>query len=271
MPGPATHTTPSDPVRIELELSGESIDLQTVSTVATRLIDLLGDLERGITGKRKAKARWVIGEESTLSAYATPNGTSAETLQAVVRNARSVFLETNVRDLARSDWSVPISPAGRTAVKGMIDPLEKNVREIKLISAPDEEPATLARPTAKQTKAPQAYHEYASVDGFVEMVSVTGYAHFKVREHHTENRIRCALNDAIFNDVKAALRQRAIIEGIVHCRGDGTPFSMTKISSIFVRQRPKRTMSELLGAARGLTGGMSSEDYVNSARDGKHG
>ena len=123
---------------------------------------------------------------------------------------------------------------------------------------------------AARTHPPRSdsnYAEYGQIDGFLDLISYRDGPYFGIKEHVTGRRIRCTFPDSLFDDVKAALGQRVVLEGTINFRRDGTPISVRDIKHFFRRPREARPLSDLIGSLPNFTEGVPAGEYVRRIRD----
>lgn len=65
----------------------------------------------------------------------------------------------------------------------------------------------------------------------------------------------------MIDEIKGLFDRRIVAEGVVHYREDGTPVSITSITSVRER-RQGRPLEEFIGATPSLTGGLSPEEFL---------
>lgn len=90
-------------------------------------------------------------------------------------------------------------------------------------------------------------------------------------ESGTGQQVVCTFPDDWAPVVRDLLGHRVIVEGFVRYRADGTPKSLSEPISIQSVPEPKRSLLELRGALPGISGGLSSFDYVKQLRAGQSG
>lgn len=261
----ATETTTPD-VQLTVEL-GQRIPFATYEFVAHRLLTILEDVESRIAGQDHA-AHWVIQDDATVRIAASPNGVSAATLRNVVDEVQRGFGSTDVPDGQQVTWPPGMGQAARRAIGDIVGRLKKDLDAITII-ADDGPPLTIERAPApgQMAKHLRGYVEYGQIDGFLDLISYRGGPHFGIEEHVTGRRIRCTFPGSLFDDVKAALRQRVVLEGMIHFRRDGTPVSVREIKHFFLRPRETRPISDLIGSLPNFTEGVPAGEYVRRLRE----
>ena len=107
-----------------------------------------------------------------------------------------------------------------------------------------------------------------SVDGRLEIISVRRHPTFVIDEHASRNQVRCTFPDNWMNTVKDFLGRRVMAEGHLRYRPDGTISSLTEPTSINQVPEPTRSISSLRGTLPGISGDLSSVDYIRLMRSG---
>ena len=110
---------------------------------------------------------------------------------------------------------------------------------------------------------------WGSVDGRLDVISVRRRAYFVIYEHASSNQIRCTFPDEWMDTVKDYLGSRVIVEGSLRYRPDGSVFALIQPTAIDLVPDPKRSLAELRGTLPGISGELSSADYVRQLRIGE--
>lgn len=110
---------------------------------------------------------------------------------------------------------------------------------------------------------------WSSVDGKLDVISVRRQPYFVIDEHLSTNQVRCTFPDDWMPIVKDLLGHRVVAEGLVRYRPDGTISSLSEPISIQPVPEPRRTIAELRGTLPGISGNLSSVDYIRQIRTGE--
>jgi hypothetical protein len=253
-------------VELSLELAGEVVPIEVVGETARELRRALEDIERHVTNA-DPQADWRWEDEAVLRAVASPNGVAEDTLRQVVQELRTGFQRAEEADGRRPAWPDTFGEKAKRAVIKILS----HLKELDYITIETEGalPVTIDRVVVrKEIGRPVGYTEFTSIDGELDLISVRGRPSFTIQEHGTGKRIRCVFPDDMMPVVKDALGRRAVVEGIVRFREDGTPISINNITSLEVRPEPTRPIEELVGSIPNLTGGVSAVDYIRELRSG---
>ena len=86
-------------------------------------------------------------------------------------------------------------------------------------------------------------------------------------EHGSKNRIRCTFPDDWTEKVLKLLGQRVIIDGLIYYKQSGEPYQLSKPTSVEVVPLPQSDILSLRGSIKGMTGDLSTYDYVRELRE----
>lgn len=212
-------------------------------------------------------AKWVV-ETNQLQIAASVNGLSADELQDVITDTYQAFQagETNKEDAWPSSFDEP----ARRVIRRIITRVKK-VAPVTTIEAIGHEPLLIKRPETtipRKIKRKESYAAWSSIDGDLDVISVRHQPSFVIYEHGTQHRVRCIFPDAWMVMVKNYLGHRVIAEGYIHYRDDDVPVSLSQPTSLEIVPEPKQQdISAYRGSLAGITGGMSSYDYVRQLRE----
>lgn len=159
----------------------------------------------------------------------------------------------------RNPKRVPQSQAGKT---GSGDNL-----------APGKRPAEPQdrTPLDSGKRGPVSYIGWSAVDGTLDVVVVRQRSHFVLRETGADNQVACFFPDDWTPVVRDLIGRRVVVEGLVHYRANGSPKSLSTPTSIHPVPEPKRPILALRGTLPGISGELSSADYVRQLRTGQAG
>jgi hypothetical protein len=213
-----------------------------------------------------AHAKWLVDTDQ-LQITASVNGLSAEELQDVLTDAYQAFQasETNKEDA----WPPSFDEPTRRVVRRIISRVKK-VAPVTRIEAVGHEPLLIKRPATIRPRIhrKETYAAWSSVDGELDVISVRHQPSFVIYEHGTQHRVRCAFPDEWMDRVKDYLGFRVIAEGFIHYREDGVPVALSQPTALERVPEPKeQDISVYRGALPGITGGMSSYEYVRQLRE----
>ena len=113
----------------------------------------------------------------------------------------------------------------------------------------------------------EKYIAWSTVDGTLDVISVHARPFFVIYEHGTKTRVRCAFPDDWTEKVLKLLGHRVAIDGLVYYKQSGEPYQLSKPTSIEPVPQPQSDILSLRGAIKGMTGDLSTYDYVRKIRD----
>jgi len=252
-------------VQLSLELAGDAVDLDSIAETARDLQRALRDIERHVTDAEPT-VTWRWDDEAVLRAAATPNGVGEPALRQIVHELRIGFKRAEEADGSRVAWPETFGAEAKKAVNRILSQLD----DLDYITVSVEGAAPLKIEQVvirREIGSRRGYSEITSVDGLLDLISVRGRPSFTIEEHGTGKRIRCIFPDSMLQVVKDALGHRAVVEGTVRFREDGTPISISDVTSLMVRPEP-RPIGELLGALPNFTGDLTAVEYIRQLRSG---
>jgi hypothetical protein len=108
-----------------------------------------------------------------------------------------------------------------------------------------------------------------SVLGRLDTISVHNANEIRVWDENTNRPVRCRYPDALEETVKALLRERVLVSGVVSFNEHGRPISV-KVSALTPYGRPEElpTIEQMSGLIDDVTGGASLKEYMEHLRDG---
>jgi hypothetical protein len=241
------------------------IPLPLFDLTASELRQLLTSIEVTKFGGL-AHAKWIVDTDQ-LQITASANGLSASELKDVIADTYQAFEAGNTDK--ESDWPSSFNEPERKIVRRIISRIKKaaNVTKIEAIG---HEPLLIKRTRDEHIKKSrrETYSAWSSIDGKLDVISVHRQPSFVIYEHGTQHRIRCVFPDEWLDRVKDYLGLRVMVEGFVYYREDGSPVMLSQPTSIERVPIPKQEdISVYRGSLSGITGGMSSYEYVRQLRE----
>ena len=216
-------------------------------------------------------AQWEI-DADRIQIAASVNGVSADDLERIVNDAYQSLKATDAQD----DAGIPrtVDDQGKRLTRTIVNRAKRTVPVI--VETPGQEPIHI-EPTPPQQiglRSPRRRREamtaWGSVDGQLDVISVRRRAYFVIYEHASSNQIRCTFPDEWMKTVKDLLGDRVIVEGNLRYRPDGSISVLAQPTVIHPVPEPERPLSELRGTLPGVSGELSSADYVRQLRTGEH-
>ncbi len=246
--------------------------LLNVKELPLSFFDLtMGELRRLLTSIEEkrfggyAHAEWVVDTDQ-LQITASVNGISATELQDDITDIYQAFKASETEE--EDAWPPFLDESNRGVVRRIISRVRK-AAPITKVEAAGHEPLLIERkePVRRKPRR-EVYSAWASIDGKLDVISVHRQPCFVIFEHGTQHRVRCMFPDEWLDRVKNYLGNRVIVEGFIRYNQDGIPTILSQPTSIEVLPEPKeRDISVYRGSLPGITGGMSSYEYVRQLRE----
>ena len=230
---------------------------------------LLRAIEEAQLGKA-SHTQWEI-DADRIQIAASVNGTSADDLESIVNDAYQSLKATDAHD----DTGMP-STVGEQAKRLTRTIVNRARRTVPVtVETPGQEPVHIeAEPqqlliSGSRRQRREVATAWGSVDGRLDVISVRRRAYFVIFEHASSNQIRCTFPDDWMDIVKDYLGTRVTVEGNLRYRPDGSVSALTQPTAINMVAEPKRSLAELRGTLPGISGELSSVDYVRQLRTGE--
>ena len=234
------------------------------------LRSLLRAIEEAQLGEG-SNAHWEI-DADRIQIAASVNGVSADDLESIINDAYQSLKAIDAQD----DAGIPrtVDDRGKRLTRSIVNRAKRTVpvtvetpgQEPIYIEVEPQQPNRLLSPRRKR----EVVTAWGSVDGQLDVISVRRRAHFVIYEHASSNQIRCTFPDEWMETVKDLLGNRVVVEGNLRYRPDGSVSALAEPTAINPVPEPKRSLTELCGALPGISGVLSSADYVRQLRTGEH-
>jgi hypothetical protein len=257
--GPNTYTfslslEPSD-------LAEATFPLRELSETLNDLLHILSQIEANVAPG--SHVTWELDGDPEIKLRANVNGVSAETLDAIVGEAREGFRATAT---PREAFPKGIEPKTRRRLRSVITRLT-NIAPL-MVEAINRDPIVIDRqqPLAAPSIARPLSVERSEIDGALDVISVRGRPHFVLFEHGTNQRVNCVLPDELMPRVKEALGRRVVVEGMVRYRVNGRPLSVTDVTTFTILPDPTLSEDDLAGAIPNISGDLPTGEFVYQAR-----
>ena len=230
---------------------------------------LLRVIEEAQLGKAP-HAQWEI-DADRIQIAASVNGVSAEDLESIINDAYQSLKATDAQDEAAIPSTV--GDQAKRLTRTIVNRAKRTVPVV--VETPGQEPVHIETESQQPTRniSRRQHREVAtawgSVDGRLDVISVRRRAYFVIYEHASSNQIRCTFPDDWMDTVKDYLGSRMIVEGNLRYRPDGSVSALSQPTAIELVPDPKRSLAELRGTLPGISGELSSADYVRHLRAGE--
>lgn len=249
-------------VSLRVLVDKSNLPLNFYARTSNDLRDLLLVIEKTRFGG-DTKAGWIV-DTNQLDITASANGRASGELLDIITDVYEGFkaIEESKEDL------LAISDESKQLIRRIIGRIKRtapaHIEAIghKPITIEPERVLTVPRHTER-------YSAWSSIDGKLDMISVRRQPYFVIYEHVTEHRVRCTFPDDWLDRVKDYLGYRVIAEGFIHYNSEGVPISFSQPTAI--ERVPDAEQEDLMayrGSMPGISGGMSSYEYVRQMREG---
>ncbi len=260
---------------LTLLVEGGSMPLTFFIRTAEDLRHLLRAIEEAQLGEAP-HAEWEV-EADRIQIAASVNGVSAEDLENIINDAYQSLKAEEAKD--ESATPKTLNDRGKRLTRSIVNRARRTTSVT--VNAPGQEPVHIkpAPPKVVDAQAalsaprrrPEVMTAWGSVDGELDVISVRRRAYFVIYEHGSNNQIRCTFPDEWLETVKDLLGYRVIAEGNLRYRTDGRVSTLTEPTAINPVPEPQRkSLTEFRGVIPGISGELSSADYVRQLRTGEH-
>lgn len=261
--------------RLRLTIRGQpgQISINSFITVIKESLAILRELDRAVSHEQLGTLRWVVSDLGLGSTYVEAesrvirgdedfgprvhqyfvNGVSQVEREAITPALFSVDSIKNIRKIVRS--------FGKDGVDSL------------LISLPEVNKETsLTHESEKNLQALVGVHHKSSgaVEGRLELVSLhRPYRRFNVYHAITQRAIKCNLPEYLEEQVIKSLGRRVIASGTVSYNIKGEPLSVQVDNLRTLRKEEDLpSIEDILGMAPDFTDDLSTEDFLETLRNG---
>ena len=260
----------TDRISLTLLVEGGRMPLAFFIHTTEDLQKLLRAIEGAHLGDA-SHAKWEI-DVDRIQIAASVNGVSADDLESIVNDAYQTLKATEAHD----DASIPrtVDEYGRRLTRTIVNRAKRTVPVT--VETPGQEPVHIEPEPqrASEFPAPRQRREvltaWGSIDGQLDVISVRRRAYFVIYEHASSNQVRCTFPDEWLETVKDYLGSRVIVEGRLRYRPDGSVSVLFQPTEINLVLEPQRSIADLRGALPGISGELSSAEYIRQLRSGEH-
>ena len=216
-------------------------------------------------------AQWEV-EADRIQIAASVNGVSADELESIVYDAYQTLKATDAQD--ETEIPETVNDNGRRLTRTIVNRAKRTVPVT--VETPGQEPIHIEVDPQGQQSLPIARRRrelvtaWGSVDGRLDVISVRRRAFFVIYEHASSNQIRCTFPDEWMNTVKDLLGHRVVVEGKLRYRANGSVSALAEPTEINLVPESELSLNELLGALPGISGELSSADYIRQLRAGEN-
>ena len=214
-------------------------------------------------------AQWEL-DADRIQIGASVNGVSADDLESIINDAYQSLKATDAKD----DAGIPrtVDDQTKRLTQTIVNRAKRTVPVT--VDIPGKEPVHIKplvhvkSPSLRQRR--EVLIAWGSVDGQLDVISVRTHAYFVIYEHASSNQVRCTFPDEWMETVKDLLGYRVFVEGNLRYRPDGSVSTLAQPTAIRQVPEPQRSLADLRGSLPGISGELSSADYIRQLRTGEH-
>jgi len=222
---------------------------------------LLSRIEFAHTGDQP-QASWKVNTDGVYIT-ASVNGLSEEELKGILWDAYAGF-EANEYG-KEENWPKSYDENTKQVVKRIANRVKKSVP--MMVQVIEREPLRITPTKQAKRQSREKYIAWASIEGTLDVISVHGRPFFVLYEHGSSSRVRCTFPDNWTEKVVTLLGKRVTAEGLVYYKQSGEPYQLSKPISIELVPLPQSDVLALRGAIKGMTGNLSTYEYIRELRE----
>ena len=261
--------TTTDRFALTIFVEGGRMPLSFFIRTSDDLQKLLRAIEEAQLGK-SPHAQWEI-DTDRIQIGASVNGVSADDLESIIYDAYQSLKATDEQDDAGMPQTV--DEQSRRLTRSIVNRVKRTAPVTVETSGQDPLYIEPVAPQQIKLRSPHKRTEvqtaWGAVDGELDVISVRRRAHFVIFEHASSNQIRCTFPDEWMDKVKEFLGYRVVVEGKLRYRPDGSVSALAQPTAINPVKSPQRSLADLRGSLIGISGELSSADYVRQLRTGE--
>ena len=254
---------------ITVSVEGKTPDLlaQPFLDAMNRSLEILRDLDADIAMRRSPTLRWAIehmhiGSPAVMILRAIPPANGKDVSQDVAnRYVDGLALLEQGEQLPAS-----FSEDALNAAKRLADLTRGNECTVIIRTARRSVQVSQRISTNIDEMVKKSYVAEGSVEGVLEMVTLHENTYFRVYDAIQGWGVRCDFEEDIVDEVRNAFGRRVSIVGRIRSDRLGKPASMEVASIRILGMDPLPTASEVRGIAKGMTGGLKAEEYLQRVR-----
>ncbi len=252
---------------------GEYVDARSFDETLHDTLDLLREVDRGVSGLESGTTEWEVVEASVKSPLFI--GLAARAI--VVADYSDQIVDTTLRgiEMLGEQAAVPpgFSPKALAAAKRITDHYENGVLKIQFASATktvvpmrsvSENVSRIINQAAAPTEPQKPYTEHGTVEGKIENLIGTEH-YFSLYDVISGKRLKCTFAEVMREEVRTGWQKRVIVEGLIYYGGDG---KAERVAATSLTIKPDRSLlPQFKGKYINITGGIESSTYVRGMRD----
>ena len=254
---------------ITVSVEGQTPDLlaQPFLDAMGRSLEILRDLDAGISMRRRPTLRWAIaymhiGSPAVMTLRALPPATGKDVSQDVANR----YVE-GLELLAQGE-RLPafFSEDSLNAAKRLADLTRGHERIVIVRTALRSVQVSQHISVNVDEMVNRTYVSEGSVEGVMEMVTLHDNTYFRVYDAVQGWGVPCYFQRESIDEVRNALGKRVCITGRLRSDRLGKPDAIQVSGIRVLGLEPLPTPGEVRGIARGITGGLKAEEYIREIR-----
>ncbi len=259
-------------VHLTIQGSLGIISLRTLVAALESELQMLRDLDAGISGEKRGTLDWVVSKvedgsiEVGVESHSRIEGTDLgqQVATTMVRNLADI-------ELGRAT-PVFLSERGIKAAKTMVNTIGRDGAVGLAVSTPALDPVELTASAAVNVRALTAVWDRSigSVEGRLEAISIHRGTRFTVYRSLNNRAVTCLFGrHKTIDEVTPFLGKRVHVSGVIYYNRFGDPFRMEVENIRRLRDRSELpSIAEITGMAPDFTAELSTEEYLQELRVG---
>ena len=260
---------------VTIRLHSETVTAQQLVKAIENLAGMFGDIDRDITGCRRATSRWLVEKlrssepQITLRHEPQSNATDVGGVLVATGMAGLQLINTEEKMLKPPDH-FPLSALEKA--HALLKVARNGMPRVSIAAQLGGEPNVVhftKRAELNLVRYTSVRHEtLGSVEGLLQMVSNRGGGIFNIYDLLSQQKIRCTMRRSRIREAIDAFDQRVAVHGLLQANENGTIIGV-KMHRIEVLPADDQlpTVEEIAGLIPDLTGDMSTGEYMRVLRD----
>lgn len=258
-------------VRLQIQGREGEISARSLLTALDSELNLLAELDRGISGKKRGTLEWRVVDLSMGSIAHALDSFTEDVESQTGPQVASGFVRT-LRLLESGDGTPPyLSERGMNEARRLVQLVGRGGVTGLIAETPTETAKITARASANVRRLLTVrYWAIGSIEGTIETVSLRRQPpRFMIYDALTGKAVTCFLDrDEKLEEVRELLAERVNVAGQIAYNGLDEPIRMKVIDLRRLRRRDELpNFRDLAGSDPDFTGGVRTAEYVGAMRD----
>ncbi len=261
--------------RLRFQVQGElgNITLAGFMGQINDHLRMLREYDLAISREKKASLEWLITNVSTGSLIIETESRSRLEEKNFGPEVAKVYVAGWDRIEHKGLSPAYLTEPGMKAARRIVRRIGKDGIEGIVVSGPEQSVTISPKASAHMDQLiPVKYRSLGSAEGTLETISIHRGSRFTIYHSRTKKAIRCdipAVEEQLLNYAKEALGRRVHASGRLERNARGEPIRIKAERLRILREREELpTIAELGGKYPDFTGGLTTEEYIRSLRDG---